>query len=162
MRTVLGLAAAVVLVALLSGATRPFPAREAPQARRDVAPAPGVRFLAVDVILDAGASPLAAYQFEFMAPPGVRLVGVEGGAHPAFADAPRYDPAALQRERVIVAAFSTDEALPAGPTRVARLHLMAPIGAPNDFALEVIAAADGAGARLDPAARTQTTEGAQE
>jgi len=43
------------------------------------------RFCAVDIYVDAGSTPLAAYQLAFAATNGVaRIVGIEGGEHPAF------------------------------------------------------------------------------
>ncbi len=89
-------------------------------------PDPGVRFAAVDVFVDAGNTPLAAYQLEFEATSGqVTIVGIEGGKHAAFRPAPYYDPQAIQQERVILAAFSTAAAdkLPAGRIRVASIHV---------------------------------------
>ena len=55
------------------------------------------------------------------------LVGIEGGEHVAFKEAPFYDPKAMQHERVIIGAFSTAKAdkLPTGKTRVATIHLQA-------------------------------------
>jgi hypothetical protein len=83
-----------------------------------------VRFESVDVYIDSGRAPLAAYQVEFIANADrVAIVGIEGGEHPAFAEPPYYDPAALTQHRVIIAAFSTAKDLPIGRTRVARLHL---------------------------------------
>jgi hypothetical protein len=84
-----------------------------------------IRFLAMDVLIDPKGQPLAAYQLEIAAPPGVKIVGVEGGEHPEFRKAPYYDPKAIQNERVIVAAFTTAEQtkLPRTQTRVLTLHL---------------------------------------
>lgn len=85
---------------------------------------PSVRFAYVDVYVDAKGKPLAAYQFDFKASAGeIRIVSVEGGEHPAFRDAPYYDPAARSKGRIIIAAFSTARDLPASNTRVARLHV---------------------------------------
>ncbi len=113
-----------VLVALCIVVVTAVPAAEG---RHTVAMQSG--FVAIDIYIDSGNTPLAAYQFEFTAR-GTKLVGVEGGEHAAFADAPYYDPAALadngnprQGERIIVAAFSTEHDLPTGRIRVARLHL---------------------------------------
>jgi hypothetical protein len=89
-------------------------------------PAGPVRFQAVEVFLDSGTEPLAAYQLTFTATAGAaKIVGIEGGEHPAFRDPPHYDPKALQHERAILAAFSTESAdhLPRGRTRVATVHL---------------------------------------
>jgi len=78
------------------------------------------RFAAVNVYIDPGGEPLAAYQFELTGQGAeVKLVGVEGGEHQAFADAPYYDPKANLRNRIIVAAFNTGENLPHRQTRVA-------------------------------------------
>lgn len=86
---------------------------------------PPVRFAVADVYIEPhDTQPLAAYQVDVNAEnDGVKLVGIEAGGHPAFADPPYYDPAALQRQRVILAGFSTSPDLPTGRTRVARLHL---------------------------------------
>ena len=81
------------------------------------------RFTYVDVMLDTKAKPLAAYQFEFTGGEGCQIVGIEGGGHVAFADPPYYDPAAMEHDRVIAAAYSMDAALPTGQTRISRLHL---------------------------------------
>ncbi len=86
----------------------------------------GVRFQAVHVSVDTGEQPLAAYQLDLRATTGnVRIVGIEGGEHPAFADPPYYDPAAIQGDRVIIGAFSTARAgsLPVGRTRIATIHV---------------------------------------
>ncbi len=85
-----------------------------------------IRFRAVDIFVDSGETPLAAYQLEFAATNGnARIVGIEGGDPPAFAQPPFYDPKAMQHERVIIAAFSTEAAdkLPKGKTRVATIHV---------------------------------------
>ena len=93
--------------------------------------APTVRFAAVDVYIDAGDRPLAAYQFELSASAGeFKIVGIEGGEHAAFAEPPYYDPAALSRDRVIIAAFNTGDDLPNGKVRVARVHVQV-IGEPS-------------------------------
>ena len=88
--------------------------------------AAGVRFSAVDVYIDSGEQPIAAYQLTFTATRGaVKIVGIEGGDHPAFKEAPYYDPLAIQQERAILAAFNTAgvEQLPKGRTRVATVHV---------------------------------------
>ena len=104
-----------------------------------------VRFEAVDVYVDAGEVPLAAYQFELAVEIGeATLAGVEGGEPPAFASPPYYDPAALHQQRVIIAAFQTRGDLPRGRTRVARLHMRV-VGEEPQYAvkLHVAAGADG-------------------
>jgi hypothetical protein len=88
------------------------------------APAGASPFRYLDVIIDTGGKPLAAYQFELVAPKGVQLVGIEGGEHKAFAHPPYYDPKALvDGERIVIAAFDTGAELPSGKTRVARLSV---------------------------------------
>ncbi len=85
-----------------------------------------IRFRAIDIYVDSGSTPLAAYQIEFAITNGVaKIVGIEGGETPAFTKPPTYDPQAIQKERVIIANFSTASAsdLPIGKTRVATLHL---------------------------------------
>lgn len=92
---------------------------------QEISAAKAVHFRAVDVFVDSGSKPLAAYQLEFTATAGAKIVGIEGGEHAAFKEAPFYDPKAIQHERVIIGAFSTAKAdkLPAGKTRVATIHL---------------------------------------
>ena len=88
------------------------------------APRDSIRFTNVDVLLDPHGSDLAAYQLELLADPArVKLVGIEGGAHPAFKEPPYYDPKALAGNRVILAALNAGTDLPKSKTRVARLHL---------------------------------------
>ena len=62
-------------------------------------------FQAVDVFVDSGAAPLAAYQIEFKSKTGAaRIVGIEGGAEATpFNAAPHYDPDAIKQERVVIA-----------------------------------------------------------
>ena len=106
----------LVLLAALAGALLAQPA----------SPNAAVRFQAVDIFIDSKETPLAAYQLEFSVRTGdAKVVGVEGGEHPAFKDAPFYDPKGIQHERVIIAAFNTTSAdkLPKGKTRVATIHL---------------------------------------
>ena len=124
----------ILTVTLLNQAEAPRPLASAP-----------VRFGALDVFIDSGAAPLAAYQFELNVTAGdVKLVGVEGGEHRAFAKPPYYDPKALTQDRIIVAAFDTGSDLPAGRTRVARL--MVQIGGDvtpaYDATVQVAASAD--------------------
>ena len=86
--------------------------------------ADAVRFEAIDVFVDSGNQPLAAYQVELASKtPGVEIVGIEGGEHAAFAEPPYYDAKAMHNNRVIIAAFTTGENLPAGRCRVARIHV---------------------------------------
>ncbi|MBN2489949.1 MAG: hypothetical protein JXQ29_03755 [Planctomycetes bacterium] len=122
-------------------------ARAIPQA-----PTPSL-FEAVEIHIDPGGRPLAAFQLEFVDEAGTaRIAGIEGGEHPAFARPAYYDPAALARSRVILAAFSTDADLPAGRTRVATLHLITRQGVSPRYRIHLEVAADPEGQDLRPAA----------
>jgi hypothetical protein len=107
-------------------------------------PAQGrVRFAPVRVYLDSGDKPLAAYQFELRARTGqIKIVGVEGGEHPAFQEAPYYDPAALMNDRIIIAAFNTGSDLPHGRTRITTIHLQILGDAEPQYELKLVTAAD--------------------
>ena len=108
--------------------------------------ATAVRFEAVDIYVDSGDTPLAAYQFEFAAETGaITIVGIEGGEHAAFKEPPYYDPAALMNHRVIIAAFSTGPDLPKARSRVARIHLRVSGDVEPEYIvkLEVAASPDG-------------------
>jgi hypothetical protein len=103
-----------------------------------------IRFRAVDIFIDSKDTPLAAYQLEFLVKTGdAKVVGVEGGEHPAFEDAPFFDPKAIQHERVIIAAFTTVAAdkLPEGKTRVATIHLQITGERNPDYAVKLETAA---------------------
>jgi hypothetical protein len=119
----------------------------------------GPTFAAYDVFVDAGSAALGAWQFEWVVRGGgARIVGVEGGEHPAFAAAPYYDPAALQGGRIVIAAFSMAKDLPHGRTRIARVHLMIDPGAAPQYAVQLQACADGAGADLSASVAWQKME----
>ena len=109
------------------------------------------RFCAVDIYVDSGGTPLAAYQLTFAATNGaVKIAGIEGGEHPAFRQPPVYDPKALQHERVIIASFSTAPAaeLPAGKTRIATIHYQTTEAQPPRFEVKLQAAGDARGNRI--------------
>lgn len=81
-----------------------------------------VRFAAVEVFVDPGSAPLAAYQLEIAYDrTACALVGVEGGDRP-FAREPYHDPKGLTAGRIVIADF-TSEAPGRGRIRVARVHL---------------------------------------
>jgi hypothetical protein len=139
------LTAVLLMLAVVAAAA---PAQEEP-----AADAPRVRFEAVDVYVDSGDVPLAAWQFELAAEVGdVTIVGVEGGEHPAFADPPYYDTAALMGGRIIIAAFSTDADLPTGRTRVARIHVQVTGPVVPEYAVKLQAAGSSSGERINAAA----------
>jgi hypothetical protein len=118
------------------------------------APAPpqtAIRFVGIGVFVDTAAHPLAAYQLDVRASEGdVKIAGIEGGEHAAFANPPYYDAAAMQQDHVIIAAFSTakSEQLPAGRTRIATLHVQ--ITGPQEpkFAAQLTVAATAGGAAI--------------
>ncbi len=104
---------------------------------------PKVRFAPLHIYLDSGNKSLAAYQFELKAAAGqIKIVGVEGGQHKAFKEAPYYDPAALANDRIIIAAFNTGRELPTGRTRIATIHLQIIGEAEPDYELKLTVAAD--------------------
>lgn len=105
---------------------------------------PKVRFAPLHIYLDSGSRPLAAFQFELKAPAGqIKIVGVEGGQHAAFKEAPYYDKAALYKSnRIIIAAFNTGRELPKGRTRIATIHLQIIGDAEPDYELKLTVAAD--------------------
>ncbi len=121
----------------------------------------GLRFEAFDILVDSGQSPLSAYQVEVKANPAavgttkITLVGVEGGEHAAYKDAPHYDPAALHadqlKDRIILAAFNTGADLPTGKTRVARIHVQVE-GPEPVFTVVVKAAATANGDKIEATA----------
>ena len=104
---------------------------------------PKVRFAPLHIYLDSGNKPLAAYQFELKAAAGqIKIVGVEGGQHKAFEEAPYYDRAALTNDRIIIAAFNTGSELPKERTRIATIHLQIIGDAEPDYELKLTVAAD--------------------
>jgi len=131
-----------------------------PQVSRASKPAKQTtRFAPVHIYLDSGNKPLAAYQFELKAIAGqIKIVGVEGGEHPAFKEAPYYDPAALMNNRIIIAAFNTGDNLPTGRTRIATIHLQILGDAEPEYQLTLVAAADNNGEKISAELNLQTGE----
>ena len=110
---------------------------------------PRVRFATLPVYIDSGNQHLAAYQFELKTVSGqIKIVGVEGGEHPAFADAPYYDPAARANDRIIIAAFNTGQDLPTGQTRIAKIHLQIVGEVEPEYQLELNVAGDEDGSEI--------------
>lgn len=110
-----------------------------------------VRFRAVDIFIDSHETPMAAYQIEFSVKSGnARVVGIEGGDHPTFKEAPFHDPKAIQQERVIIAAFNTSAAdkLPKGRTRVATIHLQLVQGETPKYSVKLETAATAEGKKI--------------
>jgi hypothetical protein len=107
-------------------------------------------FRAVEVFVDSTNKPLAAYQLEFTASRGAKIVGIEGGEHAAFKAAPFYDPKAMQHELVIIGAFSLAKAdkLPSGKTRVATIHLQTTGNEPPRYEVRLATAATVGGKKI--------------
>lgn len=120
------------------------------------------RFRPVDVVIDPHGERLAAYQIEIITQGVAEIVGVEGGAHPAFAEAPYYDPAALGLGRIIVAAFSTDSNVPTTVTRVATLHMRETDTTGVEYEVKLITAANDTGRRIDALVSVRRQEGESE
>ncbi len=154
----------ILLVSILAAGPGAGDTQERDEARATFAFAGEPRFEAVDIFVDAGDASLGAYQVELkgierkearVGTAFVKIVGLEGGDHPAFGDAPYYDPEALQGGRVIVAAFSTAADLPAGRTRVARVHVMLEGAGEPAYELKIEAAADRGGKPIRAQASTE-------
>lgn len=116
------------------------------------------RFQTVNVYIDSGDHPLAAWQVELKTTQGdVKIVGVEGGDHrDLYHDPPYYDPKALTAgNRIILASYTTASTAPKGKTLVARVHLRVA----GDYRLSIapMAAADPAGQSIPTTASTANT-----
>lgn len=106
-------------------------------------------FSPLHIYIDSGHRSLAAYQFELKATTGrIKIVGVEGGQHKAFKEAPYYDPAALAKDRIIIAAFNTGRDLPKERTRIATVHLQIIGEIEPEYKLKLIVAADEEGKEI--------------
>lgn len=127
MRSALSLTATLLLLVAAGGRER----------------SPGPNFVPVDVYVDSGAEQIVAYQLELTYDRGkVQVLSLEGGDPEAFGDAPHYDPAGMRGGRIVIAAFTTDDAgAPSGRHRLARLHLRLAPGASADIEARVVIAA---------------------
>jgi len=110
------------------------------------------RFEALDLFIDSGSTPLAAWQVEVSSAGGTAravATGVEGGVHAAYREAPYYDPAALEgSRRLALAAFRADGELPSGATRVARIHFAVEGDGDPGYRLRLVTAGDAAGRNI--------------
>jgi hypothetical protein len=114
----------------------------AAEARAQQAPT----FAAVDVWVDSGDRAMAAWQVVVQYDADdAEIVGVEGGEPGVFRSAPYFDENGKTAGRMILGAFTLDEAnAPSGRVRVARLHLMLTGDTPNlRVALQAAAGSDG-------------------
>ena len=118
-----------------------------------------IRFRTINILVDSGNTPLAAYQLECFATNGiVKITGIEGGEHSAFSQAPHYDPKAMQHDRVIIAAFNTapPNQLPTGKTRVATVHVAIYGNAEPEFNVRLVITAKSDGAPIHAKATIET------
>jgi hypothetical protein len=81
-------------------------------------------FGTIVVTLDPQGAELAGWQLRAdFGKSDARIVGIEGGEHPAYAAPPHYDPRALNTGEIVLAALSSHEELPNESTVVAILHI---------------------------------------
>jgi len=146
---------ALIAAALLVGAAAL--AEEGPPVQPEPVPekAPStIRFKPVDVWVHTGGERLAAYQVELTYDKSrVQIVGVEGGDKGPFNEAPYFDPRGKAGGRMVVAAFTADDArAPEGRLRIARLHLriVGPADADPDITIRLVTAARPGGGKISP------------
>ena len=109
-------------------------------------------FAVFDVFLDTNGEPLAAYQLKVSDKnAAVKIISVEGGEHASFAAAPKFDPKAIQRDVIKLAAISLDsiEKLPTSRVRIASLHVEIGPGLSPDWAATVERAGRSGGEKID-------------
>ncbi len=118
-----------------------------------------VSFLSFDLWIDGGEDALAAYQVEVTYDAKrVRIVGLEGGEHEAYRDAPYFDRTGFTGGRIVVAAFiSRDDDAPGGRTRVARIHVAVERDGAPDLGVRLVTAAKPGGERITPAVKLRKT-----
>lgn len=109
------------------------------------------RFTTLDVFVEPAGKPVAAFQIQLQFEDGTTVVGVEGGEHAEFKKAPYYDPKAIQKDRIIVAAFSVaaPNDLPKTRTRLLTLHLQTPSEKPVAFKIKKQLVSDHTGKTID-------------
>ena len=108
-------------------------------------------FAVFDVYVDTGGEPMAAYQLKISDEhAAVKIISVEGGDHASFREAPRFDPKAIQRDVIKIAAFSLDamNKLPSGRVRIASLHVEIGPGLTPEWKAVVEAAARPGGEKI--------------
>jgi hypothetical protein len=108
--------------------------------------APTPAFTTVKVFIDSN-QPLSAWQFELTAN-SIEIVGVESGAAHGFHEPPYYDSEALTKNRIIVGAYTLDEAPPQGQIHVATLHVQYDRNINPDFKVRLMAAGNQEGAKI--------------
>ena len=113
---------------------------------------PEIRFVPLNIYIDPAGKSLGAYQFELKILSGnVKIAGIEGSDHHAFKKAPYYDPEALNKQRIIIAAYTTDTSCPTNKIRIATLHLCITGDKKPEYALDLQVAADNQGQAVNAA-----------
>ena len=108
-------------------------------------------FAVFDIFLDTSGEPLAAYQLKVSdRNAAVKIISVEGGEHTSFAAAPKFDPKAIQRDVIKLAAISLDssEKLPTRRVRIASLHVEVGPGLAPDWSAIVERAGRAGGEKI--------------
>ncbi|MBN2315074.1 MAG: hypothetical protein JXM79_14185 [Sedimentisphaerales bacterium] len=132
-----------IMVIILTSVSVMVPVLASQSAPSEPSDESAVHFSPLHIYIDSGNQSLAAYQFELKATAGqIKIVGVEGGEHKAFKEAPYYDPAALANDRIIIAAFNTGRELPKERTRIATIHLQITGDVEPEYELKLVVAAD--------------------
>jgi hypothetical protein len=154
MRRVLPGVLLLTLAALLGARALGSSEDEAPRA---AAPA----FRALDLWVDTGDAPLAAYQVELRYDrSAVKIVGLEGGEPDAYRDPPYHDRAGLEAGRIVLAALTTDDNAPSGRIRVARLDIFVEDGGETPrITLVPVTAARPGGERIEVSYEMTPVEG---
>ena len=152
-----------ICIIILTSVSVMVPVLARQSSQDDPSDGPKTRFSPLHIDIDSGRRSLAAYQFELKAAAGqIKIVGVEGGRHkafkeapyyeggehPAFVGRPYYDPAALAKDRIIIAAFNTGRDLPKERTRIATVHLQIIGEIEPEYELKLIVAADEEGKEI--------------
>ena len=83
----------------------------------------------------------------------MKIISVEGGEHASFAAAPKFDPKAIQRDVIKLAAISLDsiEKLPTSRVRIASLHVEIGPGLSPDWTAIVERAGRAGGEKIEAA-----------
>src|SRR5688572_4302910 len=112
-------------------------------------------FAVYDIYLEPHGEPLAAYQLKIWDKnAAIKIISVEGGEHRAFQKAPFFDPKAIQRDIIKLAAFDARKSgdLPTHRTRVASLHVEIGPGLNPNLSIMIEAAARPGGTKIFPQA----------
>lgn len=108
------------------------------------------RFIRRELHIDPGGRPLCAYQLELTYDDAkLTVCGVAGGTGPVYAAAPHHDPRGLSSGRLVLAAFTLDDAAaPRSRTCVVQLHLLSIDQGVRSLRVRLVAAADSEGTKF--------------